>query len=26
LQIFKTRYKTFLESELNNLDSYFKEI
>lgn len=25
LQIFKTRYKTFLESELNNLDSYFKE-
>ena len=26
LQIFKTRYKTFLESELNNLDSYFKEV
>jgi len=26
LQIFKTRYKTFLESELNNLDSFFKEI
>lgn len=26
LQIFKTRYKTFLESELNNLDSYFNEI
>lgn len=25
LQIFKTRYKTFLESELNNLDSFFKE-
>lgn len=25
LQIFKTRYKTFLQSELNNLDSYFKE-
>jgi len=26
LQIFKTRYKTFLESELNNLDSYFEEV
>lgn len=26
LQIFKTRYKTFLESELNNLDSFFKEV
>ncbi|SHJ04048.1 DivIVA domain-containing protein [Lutispora thermophila] len=26
LQIFKTRYKTFLESELSNLESYFKDI
>ncbi len=25
LQIFKTRYKTFLESELENLEAFFKE-
>ena len=25
LQVFKTRYKTFLQSELDNLDTYFKE-
>lgn len=26
LQIFKTRYKTFLEAELESLDAFFKEI
>jgi cell division initiation protein len=26
LQIFKTRYRTFLESELESLDTFFKEI
>lgn len=26
LQIFKTRYKTFLEAELESLDTFFKEI
>lgn len=26
LQIFKTRYRTFLEAELESIDSFFKEI